>query len=236
MRVFPAVDILGGRCVQLVQGDRETATDYGDPVSCAGRWVDEGADALHIVNLDGAFGTSSRNADAIRSLIRKTGVFVQLGGGIRSVQDARSWLAAGVNRVILGTISRRDPGIIRELVGEFGSERVMAGVDAKNGQIAIEGWQKTAGDYIEWARRYEREGAGSLLYTNIDREGLCRGVDPDPVRRIIGAVRIPVIVAGGITSLDDLRRLRELDTNGAVLGSALYNGMISLSEAIEVSR
>jgi phosphoribosylformimino-5-aminoimidazole carboxamide ribotide isomerase len=236
MQIFPAVDILGGRCVQLVQGKRESATSYGDPLSCATRWLDEGASALHIVNLDGAFGSSAKNADLIAELVRKTGVEIELGGGIRSVEDAARWLETGVTRVIISTLATQKPECIRQLADEFGSGRVMAGVDARGGQIAVNGWQETAGDYLEWALRFESLGAGSLLYTNVDVEGLQQGVHFDPVKRLIDAVRIPVVVAGGVSARSDVAGLRDIGAYGAVLGSALYSGKIRLKDALEESR
>jgi phosphoribosylformimino-5-aminoimidazole carboxamide ribotide isomerase len=236
MKIFPAVDILNGRCVQLVQGKRESATAYGDPLSCATRWLDEGATALHIVNLDGAFGSSSGNAALIKDLIKKTGVEIELGGGIRSVQDARHWLETGVDRVIISTLATQDPACIRTLAREFGSSRVMPGVDAKGGQIAVHGWQETAGDYLDWAARFEQLGAGSLLYTNVDVEGLQQGVRFRPVKCLIDRVGIPVVVAGGVTSRSDVTGLRDAGAHGAVLGSALYNGKITLKDALEECR
>ena len=233
MRIFPAVDILGGRCVQLVQGKRESATVFGDPLTCATRWLDQGADALHVVNLDGAFGNSAKNADLITDLIKKTGVEIELGGGIRSPEDAAHWLNTGVSRIIISTLATQKPESVRILVDEFGSERVMAGVDAKGGQIAVHGWQETAGDYLEWARRFEELGAGSLLYTNVDVEGLQQGVRFEPVRHLISHVHIPVVVAGGVTSRLDIAGLRDAGAFGAVLGSALYSGKITLKEALE---
>jgi phosphoribosylformimino-5-aminoimidazole carboxamide ribotide isomerase len=236
MKIFPAVDILGGKCVQLVQGKRESATAYGDPLSCATRWLNEGAAALHIVNLDGAFGSSSANAGLIKDLIRKTGVEIELGGGIRSVEDARHWLETGVDRVIISTLATQDPECIRTLVKEFGSSRVMPGVDAKGGQIAVHGWQETAGDYLDWAARFEKMGAGSLLYTNVDVEGLQQGVRFEPVKRLIDRVGIPVVVAGGVSSGADVAGLREAGAYGAVLGSALYSGKLALKDALEECR
>ena len=236
MRIFPAVDILGGRCVQLVQGRRESATVYGDPISCATKWIDLGADALHIVNLDGAFGTSSQNAGLIRALVRSTGIEIELGGGIRSVEDGARWLETGVTRIILSTLAVKEPESLGVLSREFGSDRVMAGVDAKGGHVAIHGWQETAGDYLSWAERFEALGAGSLLYTNVDVEGLQNGIRLGPVKDLIGAVHIPVVVAGGISSRSDVAALRESGVYGAVLGSALYSGKISLQEALEESR
>jgi phosphoribosylformimino-5-aminoimidazole carboxamide ribotide isomerase len=233
MRIFPAVDILGGRCVQLVQGKRESATVFGDPLTCATRWLDQGADALHVVNLDGAFGNSAKNADLITDLIKKTGVEIELGGGIRSTEDAAHWLNTGVLRIIISTLATQKPESVRILVDEYGSERVMAGVDAKGGQIAVHGWQETAGDYLEWARRFEELGAGSLLYTNVDVEGLQQGVRFEPVRHLINHVHIPVVVAGGVSSRLDIAGLRDAGAFGAVLGSALYSGKITLKEALE---
>ncbi|RPI39351.1 MAG: 1-(5-phosphoribosyl)-5-[(5-phosphoribosylamino)methylideneamino] imidazole-4-carboxamide isomerase [Methanoregulaceae archaeon] len=236
MKIFPAVDILGGRCVQLVQGKRESATSYGDPLSCAMRWLDAGATALHVVNLDGAFGSSSGNAALITDLIHETGVEIELGGGIRSVEDARHWLETGVDRVIISTLATQDPECIRTLVREFGSNRVMPGVDAKGGQIAVHGWQETAGDYLDWAARFEQLGAGSLLYTNVDVEGLQQGVRFEPVKRLIDRVGIPIVVAGGVSSCSDVAGLRDAGAYGAVLGSALYSGKIALNDALEECR
>ncbi len=236
MRIFPAVDILGGRCVQLVQGRRESATVYGDPLACATRWIDLGADALHVVNLDGAFGNSVQNAELIRALIRKTGIEIELGGGIRSVEDGTRWLEMGVSRIIISTLATQEPESIRVLSREFGPERVMAGVDAKGGQVAIHGWQETAGDYLSWAKRFEALGAGALLYTNVDVEGLQQGVQQEPVKRLIGCVHVPVVVAGGVSSRSDVTALRNIGAYGAVLGSALYSGKITLQEALEECR
>jgi phosphoribosylformimino-5-aminoimidazole carboxamide ribotide isomerase len=236
MRIFPAVDILGGRCVQLVQGKRESATAFGDPLSCATRWLDQGADALHVVNLDGAFGNSAKNAELITDLVKKTGVEIELGGGIRSTEDAARWLKSGVMRVIIGTLATEKPESIRVLADEHGSERVMAGVDAKGGQIAVHGWLETAGDYLAWARRFEELGAGSLLYTNVDVEGLQKGVRFEPVRKLIDQVHIPVVVAGGVSARSDVTGLRDAGAFGAVLGSALYSGKITLKDALEASQ
>jgi phosphoribosylformimino-5-aminoimidazole carboxamide ribotide isomerase len=235
MKIFPAVDVLDGRCVQLVQGRRERATFFGEPRSCARRWLDEGAEALHVVNLDGAFGNAGRNVAMIRDLVRDTGVSIQLGGGIRTWDDAEGWLDAGVDRIILGTVAIKDPSILQELSDRFGRDRVMAGVDARGGQITIEGWQETAGDYLSWAKKFEQLGAGSLLYTNVDVEGLEKGIQLPPVKALLEQIRIPVTVAGGISGVKDIYGLRDIGVYGAVLGSALYSGRIRLKDAIEAA-
>ncbi|MDD1706210.1 MAG: 1-(5-phosphoribosyl)-5-[(5-phosphoribosylamino)methylideneamino]imidazole-4-carboxamide isomerase [Methanoregulaceae archaeon] len=235
MKVFPAVDVLSGRCVQLVQGKRETATSFGSPLECAIRWINSGARELHVVNLDGAFGNSSENLALIMEIIHETGVTVQLGGGIRTFEDAAGWLDAGIGRVIIGTLAVNDPAILTRLADVFGSDRIMAGVDARKGEIAVEGWERTRGDYLGWARVFEERGAGSLLFTNVDVEGMQQGILIEPVSRLIDSVGIPVVVAGGISSGHDVRALKEIGVYGVVLGSALYSGKLTLSEALEAA-
>nr|WP_319537941.1 1-(5-phosphoribosyl)-5-[(5-phosphoribosylamino)methylideneamino]imidazole-4-carboxamide isomerase [uncultured Methanospirillum sp.] len=235
MKVFPAVDILGGSCVQLVQGKRESATTYGDPLTCARTWLSKGAEALHIVNLDGAFGSSAANAEQIRRVIDDTGVETQLGGGIRSLEDARSWLDTGIDRVILSTFAVNSPDCLVTLSEEFGSDRIMAGADARQGQIVVDGWERQAGDYLDWAELFISKGAGSLLYTNVNVEGLCRGIEAEPVKLLTSRVTAPVIVAGGITSIADVSTLKDCGAAGIVLGSGLYTGKITLEEALEAS-
>ncbi len=235
MEIYPAVDILDGRCVQLVQGRPEAATVYGDPAAWAHRWLDQGADGLHVVNLDGAFGRAQRNADLIRAFTRETETFIELGGGIRSVEDAAGWLDAGVDRVILSTLAVRSPDVIRTLAEEFGGERVMAGIDARGGEVMIEGWERPAGSYLSWAERFEDLGAGSLLYTNVDVEGLQQGIAIEPVTDLLARTGVPVVVSGGISSAGDVHALREAGAAGAVLGSALYAGKVQLSEVMEAA-
>jgi phosphoribosylformimino-5-aminoimidazole carboxamide ribotide isomerase len=233
MKVFPAVDILDGTCVQLVQGNRNNAVAYGDPVVRAQEWLEQGADALHIINLNGAFGAAEKNVSVIKEIIRCTGAEIQLGGGIRSTADAAGWLNAGVARVIIGTLAVERPDAITEIAAEYGKEAVIAGVDAKGGAVVVHGWEKTAGDLITMARLFEERGAGALLFTNVDVEGLCNGIATEPVRRLREAVHIPIIASGGITTSQDVRTMREMGVEGIVLGAALYKGSITLKQAIE---
>lgn len=233
MKIFPAVDVLRGMCVQLVQGDRSTATIYGSPRENAERWISRGARNLHVVNLDGAFSASSENVRVIRDVVAHTDAFVQVGGGIRSIADARGWLDAGVDRIIVSTFATKEPQCLSALADEFGSDRIMAGVDARAGEMAVSGWQETAGDYIAWAQLFEQLGAGSLLYTNVDVEGLQSGIAAVPVRALMDAVSIPVVVAGGVSSPADVAVLRQLGAAGCVLGSALYSGKILFEEALK---
>lgn len=235
MKVFPAVDILGGNCVQLVQGKKDSATKYGDPLTFAKTWISKGAQALHIVNLDGAFGSSEINAEKIKQVIDETGVETQLGGGIRSLDDARSWLDTGIDRIIISTFAVNNPDCLTILADEYGSNRIMAGVDARQGQIVVNGWERPAGNYLTWAELFINKGAGSLLYTNVNVEGLCKGIEVDPVRMLTSRVSVPVIVAGGITNPSDVTALRECGAEGIVLGSGLYSGKISLEEALRAA-
>jgi phosphoribosylformimino-5-aminoimidazole carboxamide ribotide isomerase len=152
------------------------------------------------------------------------------------VEDARRWLGTGIARVIISTLAIHDPGSVKTLADEFGSDRVMAGVDAKGGQVTIRGWQETAGDYLGWAEKFEELGAGSLLFTNVDVEGLQQGIELGPIRRLIKRIRVPVVVAGGISGRSDVAQLRDTGAYGVVLGSALYSGKIKLAEAMEESR
>ncbi len=235
MDIYPAVDILDGKCVQLVQGRRENRTEYGSPVAQAERWLEMGAEALHIINLDGAFGQSRKNAEIIREIVSETNVTIQLGGGIRSTDDAAGWLKTGVDRVILGTLAIQKPESIEIISEEFGSEAVMAGVDARGGQTGIRGWEEPAGDDITWAHRFETLGAGSLLYTNVDVEGLEKGINPLPVKDLINNTGLPVVAAGGISSVSDVITLKTMGVSGVVLGSALYSGKIDFMEALEAA-
>ena len=233
MQILPAVDILGGKCVQLVGGEKSTATVYGTPLENARRWIEQGADALHVVNLDGAFSASAENVSCIREVIRETEVFIEVGGGIRSLDDARGWLDLGVDRIIISTFAVREPEAVAALSAEFGSERICAGVDARGSSVSVEGWTADAGDYISWAKRFADLGAGSLLYTNIDVEGKQAGVQTEPIAKLIDAVSIPVLVSGGVSSAEDVRAVKALGAGGCILGSALYSGKITLQEALE---
>lgn len=235
MDIFPAIDILNGKCVQLVGGVKSSATEFGSPSDNARRWIAEGASNLHIVNLDGAFNSSGANTDIIRELVESTDVFIELGGGIRSLEDARGWLNLGVQRIIVSTFASRDPKSLAMLAKEFGSERIVAGVDAKGKDLAVEGWQKPAGDFIAWAQKFEELGAGALLYTNVDVEGRQAGISEEPIKRLLDSVSIPVIISGGVSTPADVVSVKELGASGCVLGSALYSGKLKLKDALEAS-
>ena len=235
MFVFPAVDILHGQCVQLVQGDRAMKKEYGDPIACAMQWVQSGADGIHIVNLDGAFGDTNANTAKIAEIIDTCDSIVQLGGGIRSLEDATGWLELGVDRIIMSTFAVAEPEVVTQLSHEFGKERIIAGIDAKKNRVVVDGWVRDVGDVYEWAKIFEKKGAGMLLYTNVDVEGLCQGMNPEPIQKLMTHTDLPLIVSGGITTLDDVRTLAAYDVHTIVLGSALYSGILSFEQTMEIA-
>ena len=235
---FPAVDLRGGKCVQLIGGVPGTeVVALDDPLAQAERWVDEGADHLHVIDLDGAILGKRVNASILSQIIKNLDLFIQVGGGIRTQEDARTILDLGADRVILGTAALKDPGMITKLAKEHGSEKIMVALDVRQGDVTTEGWQKTLGKKaVELGRLFEEKGAGSILFTNIDVEGRQKGIDLGPTRALLDAVNIPVIAAGGVTSIDDVLALREAGASGAVAGTAIYTGMLSVRRTLEALR
>jgi len=230
--VIPAVDMQDGEVVQLVGGERGTGKRYGDPVEAAQRWAEAGATTLHLVDLDGAFEGERENADAIDAVLDAVDVDVQLGGGIRTAEDAVSLLDRGVDRVILGTAAVENPDIVAE-ISETHPGSVLVSLDAKDGEVVVSGWTEGTGlDPAEAASRYEDLGAGGILFTDVDVEGQLAGVRTDPVRRVVDAVDIPVIASGGVATIEDVRTLEAAGAAAVVVGSALYEGAFTLEEAI----
>jgi phosphoribosylformimino-5-aminoimidazole carboxamide ribotide isomerase len=229
--VVPAVDVQDGEVVQLVQGERGTEKRYGDPVDAAKRWVAAGADTLHMVDLDGAFEGRRENAAAVERVLGAVDVDVQLGGGIRTVEDAVALLELGVDRVILGTAAVEDPTIV-ERVSAHHPGSVVVSLDARDGEVVVEGWTESTGlDPAEAAGRYEDLGAGAVLFTDVDVEGRMEGVAVDRVARVVDAVDVPVVASGGVASVADVRALKDAGAAAVVVGSALYEGTFSLAEA-----
>ncbi|WP_257299395.1 1-(5-phosphoribosyl)-5-[(5-phosphoribosylamino)methylideneamino]imidazole-4-carboxamide isomerase [Haloarchaeobius sp. FL176] len=230
--VVPAVDVQDGEVVQLVQGERGTEKTYGDPVAAAERWVDQGARTLHLVDLDGAFEGERANAPAIDAILDAVDVTVQLGGGIRTAEDAVDLLDRGVDRVILGTAAVENPDIVADISDEY-PDGVLVSLDAKDGEVVVSGWTEGTGlDPAEAAGRYEDLGAAGILFTDVDVEGRLDGVQTEPVRRLAEAVDIPVVASGGVATLDDVRALRDAGAAAVVVGSALYEGRFTLREAM----
>lgn len=236
MIVIPAVDIKNGKCVQLVQGKPGTEQVIMDnPVEVAVSWQEKGAKMLHLIDLDGAFGDNKRNQELISSMVEELAIPIQMGGGIRSIDDAKKLLRAGVKRVILGTLAIENPEVVTKLAEEFGSERIMVALDSKDGQVVVRGWtEKTESTVPEMGKIMGEAGAGSILFTNVDFEGLLEGFQVDPLLELLEAVNIPVVYAGGVSTLDDLKMLARTDVYGAVVGSAIYRGTIDFEEALKL--
>jgi phosphoribosylformimino-5-aminoimidazole carboxamide ribotide isomerase len=230
--VVPAVDVQDGRVVQLVGGERGTGRTYGDPVEAARRWVEAGARTLHLVDLDGAFEGERANADAIAAVVDGVDVPVQLGGGIRTCEDAAALLDGGVDRVILGTAAVENPELVADLAADYPG-RVMVSLDAKGEEVVVDGWTEGTGlDPAGAAARYAELGAGAILFTDVDVEGRMEGVRADRVRRLVEAVPIPVVASGGVATLDDVRALHDAGAAAVVVGTALYEGRFTLGEAM----
>jgi phosphoribosylformimino-5-aminoimidazole carboxamide ribotide isomerase len=235
---FPAVDLRGGRCVQLVGGVPGTdVISLDDPLAQARRWAGEGADHLHIIDLDGALQGRRINAPIIKKIVEELDLFLQVGGGIRTRGDVEELLSLDINRVILGTAAIDSPDLVEELADSYGNERIMVALDVKRGQVTSEGWQKTVGkSAVDLGRLLQAKGAGSILFTNIDVEGRQLGIDLEPTRQLVQALRIPVVAAGGVTSIRDVLALREAGAAGAVAGTAIYTGKLSVRQTLEALR
>ena len=229
--VVPAVDVADGEVVQLVQGERGTEKRYGDPVEAAERWLDAGAETLHLVDLDGAFAGERSNADAIDAIVDAVDVPTQLGGGIRTASEAIELLDRGVDRVILGTAAVERPEIVAD-ISEARPESVLVSLDAKDGEVVVEGWTEGAGlTPVEAVDRYAELGAAGVLFTNVDVEGQLDGVATGPVRDLVDATELPIVASGGVATLADVRALHEAGAAAVVVGSALYEGRFSLADA-----
>ena len=236
MILFPAIDLKEGHCVRLVQGDMNQATVFSDdPAAQAASFAAQGFSWLHIVDLDGAFAGRPVNADAVESILDRVTVPVQLGGGIRDMRTVEGWLERGVARVIIGTAAVRDPDFVRE-ASRLHPGRIAVGIDAKNGMVAVEGWAQSSTVTAEdLGRRFEDAGVAAIIYTDITRDGILRGLNIPMTLALADAVRIPVIASGGLASLADVERLLQPDCSslaGAITGRALYDGRIDAAEAL----
>jgi phosphoribosylformimino-5-aminoimidazole carboxamide ribotide isomerase len=238
MILFPAIDLKGGQCVRLKLGDMAEATVFNDdPAAQARSFEGQGFSWLHLVDLDGAFAGRAVNARAVEAILAGITIPVQLGGGIRDLKQIEAWLARGVRRVILGTIALRDPELVKEACRRF-SGRIVVGIDAKGGKVAVEGWAKTSElTSIELARRFEDAGVAAIIFTDVDRDGVLKGLNIEATLTLAQATRIPVIASGGLASLTDIRRLLEPDCailEGAISGRALYDGRLDAAEALKL--
>ena len=240
MILFPAIDLKDGVCVRLQQGDMARATVFNrDPAAQAHEFEAEGFRHLHVVDLDGAFAGKPRNAAAIERILETVGLCVQLGGGIRDMATIEGWLDKGVDRVIIGTAAVRDPALVKEAASKF-PKRVAVGLDARDGKVATQGWAETSElTALELARRFEDAGVAAIIYTDIARDGLLKGLNLDATIALAEAISVPVIASGGLASIDDVKALlepRASKLQGAIAGRALYDGRLDATEALRMIR
>ena len=238
MILFPAIDLKNGEAVRLEQGDMARATIFHrDPAEQARTFAAQGFKYLHIVDLDGAFAGRPMNAAAVERILSAVKIPVQLGGGIRDRATIEAWLGKGVARVIIGTAAVRDPALVKEAAKAFPG-RVAVGLDARGGKVAVEGWAKTSELFaLEIARRFEDAGVAGIVYTDIARDGMLKGLNLDATIALADALSIPVIASGGFASLDDVRALlaaRAQKLAGAIVGRALYDGRLDAAEALKL--
>lgn len=233
MEIIPAIDLRDGKCVRLYQGDYNQQTIFDEePAAVALRWYSQGAQWLHIVDLDGANAGEPRNMAVVEEIVQESGLLVELGGGIRQENIAEELLHRGVSRIILGTLAIENPRLVEKLCQRFG-QAIIVGLDARDGKIAIHGWQRdTIVDVLELSREMVEVGVKRFIYTDIKRDGTLTEPNFDMVSKLIAEVDGSIIVAGGISKVEHLRRLRELGVEGAIIGKALYTGDIDLQEAV----
>ncbi|MEA3060168.1 MAG: phosphoribosylformimino-5-aminoimidazole carboxamide ribotide isomerase [Sphingomonadales bacterium] len=229
---IPAIDIRGGRCVRLVEGDFARETRYADdPAAMACHWEAEGAQRLHVVDLDGARDGVRANADVIRRVLAAAQIPVQVGGGVRSSSTVQTLLGQGAARVVVGTVAAEKPDELAEWVTEFGSEAIIVAVDARGGRVATHGWMSVTDlDFLTFCQRLKDCGVDRVLYTDVARDGRLAGPDVDGTRAIAGLLK--VIGSGGVSTVEHLRALAAAGAEGAIIGTALYEGRLKLSEAM----
>ena len=240
MNVIPAIDIKNGHCVRLEQGRMDRETIFGDdPAAMARQWQSQGATLIHIVDLDGAVSKEPRNRSVIASILAAVDVPLQLGGGIRDMATIEGYLQLGVQRIVIGTEAIRNPELVRE-AGRLFPDRMVVGIDARDGRVAIEGWTETTETTaVDLARRFEDCGVAAINFTDIHRDGMQTGPNLEETGKLAQAVSIPVVASGGVSTLDDIRNLLPLESLGVVgviTGKALYSGTLELKAALAVAR
>ncbi len=240
MILFPAIDLKNGQCVRLEQGDMARATVFNlDPAAQARAFAAQGFEYLHVVDLDGAFAGKPMNALAVEAMLKAVTMPVQLGGGIRDLKTIEAWLAKGIARVIIGTAAVRDPALVKDAARKFPG-RVAVGLDARDGKVAVEGWAETSQvNALQIAQRFEDAGVAAIIFTDIARDGLLKGLNLDATIKLAESISIPVIASGGLASIEDVKALlapRAKKLAGAIAGRALYDGRLDPAAALALIR
>ncbi|WP_186430105.1 1-(5-phosphoribosyl)-5-[(5-phosphoribosylamino)methylideneamino]imidazole-4-carboxamide isomerase [Clostridium sp. BSD9I1] len=237
MMIFPAMDLRNGNCVRLYQGEFSTSHVVGEnPIDIALQFKKQGAEYIHIVDLDGALKGELANLDVIKGVIKETGLPIQLGGGIRNINTIEKLIEEGVTRVILGTAALNNPPMVKEAVRNFG-EKIAVGIDARDGYVAIEGWIKVSKvQYIDFAKTMEDIGVKTIIFTDISRDGTLTGPNLEATGMLNDQVSCDIIASGGMKGIEDIKKLTAMDMYGAIIGKALYSKSINLKEAIDLGR
>jgi phosphoribosylformimino-5-aminoimidazole carboxamide ribotide isomerase len=240
MLVIPAIDLKEGKCVRLEQGLMDKDTIFSDdPAGQALEWQRQGAEMLHIVDLDGAFAGVPKNRSAIEAIVKALAIPAQLGGGIRDLATIENYLALGLSRVILGTAAQRNPELVTEACRKFPG-KIVVGIDAKNGMVAVQGWAEVTDiRAVDLAKRFEGDGVSAIIYTDISRDGMMQGPNLIATKALAEAISIPVIASGGVSSLKDIENLMAIENagvSGVITGKAVYTGAINLAEAVALTK
>ena len=240
MLVIPAIDLKGGQCVRLRQGMMEEETVYSpSPGQVAARWKGAGAEWIHVVDLDGAVAGYPMNIEAVKEIRAVVDIPLQLGGGIRDLEGIEAWLAVGIERVILGTVAAEDPSVVKEACQRY-PDRIAVGIDAREGEVRIKGWLAgTSRRAVDLAKEMEGYGVAVIIFTDISRDGVGGGINLIQAKEVAQAVHTPLIVSGGVETLDDIRAVKELaplGVAGVITGRALYEGTVDLAEAIRIAK
>jgi len=231
MIIYPAIDILDGQAVRLLKGNYDKVTVYGKPKDLSKKWMNSGSNNLHIVDLNGA-RQSGDNRIAIYDILTESPTFVQVGGGIRTLSQVVQYLEIGVSQIIIGTMAIKDPELLQEIVKLY-PDNITVGVDAKNGFVAVEGWEEVSSvDAVSWIKKLESQGVKRIVYTDISKDGTLTGPNFDMYRKVLKETSIEVIASGGISVLEDLIQLKEIGVHGVVVGKALYENRFTLEEAL----
>lgn len=239
MIIFPAIDLRGGKCVRLIQGDFDKETVYSDdPQATALRWQSCGAKFLHVVDLDGARAGSPQNLDAIKKILDAVAIPIEVGGGIRTLDDAEKLLSIGVRRVILGSVAVENPALVAEAVQRFG-DKIVVGIDAKDGFVATHGWEKSSAVKVgELAKKIVAAGVKTIIYTDISKDGMLSGVNAETFAELAKISGAQIVASGGVKSIDDIRALKAVESDGVagvIVGKAIYTGSLDLTAAIKIA-
>lgn len=236
MILYPAIDIQGGKCVRLERGVFSKSTIFGeDPVAMAKRWEAEGAQYIHVVDLDGAQKGESVNYSAVAEMAKAVSIPIQLGGGIRTMEDIDKKLSTGVARVILGTVAIENPELVKEAIQKYGNEKLVVGVDAKDGKVATHGWETVSEkDAVDVCLEMKSYGVKTIIYTDIAQDGMMQGPNINSTKELIQKTGMDIIASGGVSNIDDLINVQKIGAAGAIIGRALYIDAINLKEALQI--